>query len=132
MDRDADISRQRIEDRRLGVARLLAGVKGIHAHDQLQRGAARGELEQNGDVREGGDDTGEGGVVEDVLRGVGTQGVVDGDGEEGLGHAAQICIFPVSHTALLHHPAHQHSTHLRSATPGGSGTTGPRHTASSP
>ena len=40
-------------------------------------------------------DTGQLGVVDDELGGIGTKSIVDGDGEEALGHSGQISNLPL-------------------------------------
>jgi hypothetical protein len=58
--------------------------------DELEVRQAGGELQEDGNVGEGAGDAGELGMVDDVLGGVGPEGLVQRDAVEGLGGQAEV------------------------------------------
>lgn len=86
------LSSNLVEDGSLAVRFQFAMVERIQGHDELESRKSRGQLEEDWDMGERADDASKLGVVDDVFSGLGSQGFVDGDGEERLTDSAKICI----------------------------------------
>lgn len=74
------LSSEVVQNVGLGLARKLTVLKGVHGHNQLEGRDARRKLDQLGDVRKRANHGGQLGVVDDVLGGIGAEGLVKGNG----------------------------------------------------
>lgn len=89
-DLEPDSLCARVEQIQLGRAGGLAGVQWVERDDELERGDAGGELQEGRDVVDRADDGREAAVVDDVLARLRAEGLVEGDGPEGLGDQRQL------------------------------------------